>query len=67
MNIMGGTSAEGRVTYKKLRQTAGTLWPCGSDFSVEVESLEKILINLQELTFTQKKRKQDSTVGNSIT
>ena len=61
------TSAEGRVTYQKLRQTAGTLWPCGSDFSVEVELLKKILIPLQELTFTQKKRKQDSTVGNSIT
>ena len=49
------TSAEGRVTYQKLRQTAGTLWPCGSNFSVEVESLEKILIPLQELTFTKKR------------
>ena len=61
------TSAEGRVKYQKLRQTATTLWPCSSDFSVEVELLEKILITLQELTFTQKKRKQDSTLGNSIT
>ena len=67
MNIMKVTSAEGRVTYQKLRQTAGFLWPCGSDFSVELESLEKMLITLQELTFTQKKRKQDSTVGNPIT
>ena len=61
------TSAEGRVKYQKLTQTANTLWLCCSDFSVEVETLEKILITLQELTFTQKKRKQDSTVGNSIT
>ena len=67
MDFMKVTTADGRVEHQKLSQTANTLLPGGWDFGVEVDSLEKNLITLQELTFSHKQRKQDSAVGNSIT